>query len=291
MSNSAHPSWSNSDALSALMWLHDSGLDALVDDTPRNWLDTAAIGTPFLPQPASAQVSDAVRPGSTPALPGETSPSHRQPAVRKQRAIAAQAQAMAAAAAAAAAAGDVVALQAAVMAYDGCALSKTARNVVFAEGNFAAKALLLGEAPGEEEDMAGHPFAGPSGLLLDRMLAAIEMNRNDVLIGNVCFWRPPANRPPNEEELAHCLPFVHRLIALTQPRAILCLGATPARALLGISEGITSIRGQWHDMTCEGATHALLPTFHPAYLLRQPVQKRLAWNDLLSFSQKLKSNA
>ncbi len=276
MSDTALSAWTSRDALSALMWLHDSGVEALVDDEPRNWL--AAKEKP-VEAPQAAPVQQPVPESASRAVAPSTSPPQsRHVAPVAARDLAAGAQ-------------DVAALREAVMAYTGCALRESARNTVFVDGNFSARAILFGEAPGEEEDRTGRPFAGPSGPLLDRMLAAIALSRDDVLISNVCFWRPPANRTPNDEELAHCLPFVQRLIALMQPRAILCLGATPARALMNVSDGITRLRGQWHSITCDGAAYPLLPTFHPTYLLRQPVQKRLVWDDLLSFSQKLKQDA
>jgi DNA polymerase len=180
------------------------------------------------------------------------------------------------------------AVAATLAAFDACPLKRTATNLVYLDGNRSARVLLVGEAPGREEDLEGRPFVGRSGQLLDRMLQAINLSRNAqdpkdaVLIVNTIFWRPPGNRKPTEAEVALCLPFVHRTIALHRPEVIVCLGATPSQQLLATSEGILSLRGRWKRYQRDGLDVPLLPTLHPAYLLRQPTQKRLAWRDLLS---------
>ena len=174
-----------------------------------------------------------------------------------------------------------------------CPLKKTATNLCFADGNPQAHVMLIGEAPGRDEDIQGKPFVGRSGQLLDRMLAAIGLSRRaseperSVFISNTVFWRPPGNRTPTESETAMCLPFVFRTIELLQPRIIVCLGATPAHRLTGRSDGILKMRGKWLRCTVGGRDIPLLPTLHPAYLLRQPGQKRLAWRDLLMLRQAL----
>jgi DNA polymerase len=153
--------------------------------------------------------------------------------------------------------------------------------------------MLVGEAPGRDEDIQGKPFVGRSGQLLDRMLAAVGLSRgsedpeSSVFITNVIFWRPPGNRTPTEAETQMCLPFLLRTIELQKPDMILCLGATPAHRLTGRSDGILKMRGKWVTATVSGRNIPLLPTLHPAYLLRQPAQKRLAWRDLLSLRQAL----
>lgn len=158
---------------------------------------------------------------------------------------------------------------------------------VFADGNPDSGVMIVGEAPGAEEERQGRPFVGPAGQLLDRMLAAIGLDRTRVYIANLSPWRPPANRTPNVGEAAELLPLLHRHIALVGPRMILAVGGTSAKALLQTETGIMRLRGQWHDIQAEGRAVAVLPTFHPAYLLRQPEQKRLAWQDLLAFRARL----
>lgn len=175
--------------------------------------------------------------------------------------------------------------------FDACPLKKTATQLCFSDGNPAANIMLIGEAPGRDEDLQGKPFVGRSGQLLDRMLAAIGLSRREsdpqtsVFITNVIFWRPPGNRTPTEQETLMCLPFLRRTIEIQQPKAIVCLGATPTQRLLGKTEGILKLRGKWFSFESGGRTIPLLATLHPAYLLRQPAQKRLAWRDLISLKR------
>jgi len=179
--------------------------------------------------------------------------------------------------------------------FDQCPLKRTATNLCYIDGNRAARILIIGEAPGREEDLQGKPFVGRSGQLLDRMLGAIGLDRHAseadkaALITNVIFWRPPGNRKPTEAETLMCLPFVHRTIAILRPRLILCLGATPAQRLLGTTQGILRLRGRWLNLDSDGETIAVMPSLHPAYLLRQPAQKRLAWRDFLAVREHLDS--
>ncbi|MGH9847630.1 MAG: uracil-DNA glycosylase, partial [Blastocatellia bacterium] len=184
-------------------------------------------------------------------------------------------------------------ITAALSILDACPLKKTATNLCFSDGNPQAHVMLIGEAPGRDEDLQGKPFVGRSGQLLDLMLAAIGLSRQaleperSVFITNTVFWRPPGNRTPTAAETEMCLPFLLRAIELTRPRAIVCLGATPAHRLTGRSEGILKLRGKWLNCTLGERDIPLLPTLHPAYLLRQPGQKRLAWRDLLLLRQAL----
>lgn len=191
--------------------------------------------------------------------------------------------------AAAEAAATVADLGRAVAAFDGCALSRTAKNTVFADGNPGADLMLIGEAPGAEEDRQGLPFVGKAGQLLDRMLAAIGRDRTSAYITNVLFWRPPGNRTPSAEEVALCRPFVDRHIALVRPRVLVCVGAISAKSLLGRSAGITRLRGNWYTVTVPGLAAPIAATaiFHPAFLLRQPGRKREAWRDLLAIRDRL----
>jgi DNA polymerase len=167
--------------------------------------------------------------------------------------------------------------------FDGCALAATATNLVFADGNPESGLMLVGEGPGAEEDRAGKPFVGPSGQLLDRMLASIGLDRTKYLITNLIPWRPPGNRNPTDSEVLICLPFLQRHIALVRPRRLVLLGALASRALLGGSAGITKLRGKWTAAEIPGldAPVPALPMLHPAYLLRSPGAKREAWADLV----------
>jgi DNA polymerase len=171
-------------------------------------------------------------------------------------------------------------LEAMVAAFEGCALKRTAKQLVFADGNPQADIMLVGEAPGGEEDRAGKPFVGRAGQLLDRMLASIGLDRTQVYIANVVPWRPPGNRTPTPQEVAICLPFTLRQIELCGPRFLVTLGAPATQTLLGLKEGIKRVRGRW--VPYAGLDHPVqaMPMLHPAYLLRQPIDKRLAWRDL-----------
>lgn len=188
------------------------------------------------------------------------------------------------AAEAAAAAHSLDALREAIRAFDGSPLRDTATNLVFADGAPDAGLMLIGEAPGAEEDRLGRPFVGQSGQLLDRMFASIGLKRGEggFYITNILPWRPPGNRTPTDAEIALFLPFVLRHIALVRPRRVVLLGGTSAKALLRAKEGITRLRGKWHPVAVEGLGEVpALATLHPAYLLRTPAAKRDAWADLL----------
>ena len=195
-----------------------------------------------------------------------------------------------AARAAAAAAGSLEALREAVLAFEGCALKKTATNTVFADGVPEGGLMLIGEAPGADEDRIGRPFVGVSGQLLDRMLAAIGRSRqSDAYITNVLFWRPPGNRKPTDSEIAICRPFVERHIALVRPRLLVLVGGTASAAMLPGSLGITRLRGQWLALQVNGMPEPVqaIAMYHPSFLLRSPERKREAWVDLLSIKSRL----
>lgn len=164
--------------------------------------------------------------------------------------------------------------------FDGCALKTTATRLVFADGNPQAKVMFVGEAPGREEDMQGLPFVGRSGQLLDRMLAAIGLDRTGVYIANVIPWRPPGNRTPTPQETQICLPFIRRQIELVDPDVLVCMGNPSSQTLLDTRAGIMKTRGKWLQYETGKRTIRAMPTFHPAYLLRSPIYKRLAWQDL-----------
>ena len=189
----------------------------------------------------------------------------------------------------AAEANSVAELKAAVEGFEGCGLKKTATNTVFADGNPEARLMFVGEAPGAEEDRQGLPFVGPSGRLLDRMLETIGYDREKFYVTNIVFWRPPGNRNPTTDEIAACLPFLERHIELAAPDVLVPLGGPAAKTLLGRAEGITKLRGSWHSYSTAhmSAPVDTMASFHPAYLLRSPANKRQAWRDLLEIRQKL----
>ncbi len=173
--------------------------------------------------------------------------------------------------------------------YEGCSLKNTATNMVFSDGNAQAPIMFVGEAPGADEDRLGRPFVGVSGQLLDRMMAAIGLDRDSAYISNILPWRPPGNRNPTPAEISLCLPFIERQIELVAPHILVLVGGIAAKTLLGRKEGILKLRGQWFDyaspgLSCPAKARAI---FHPAYLLRSPAQKQKAWQDLLEIKIKM----
>ncbi|AMX92115.1 uracil-DNA glycosylase [Mesorhizobium sp. M7A.F.Ca.CA.001.09.2.1] len=175
-------------------------------------------------------------------------------------------------------------------AFEGCNLKATAKNLVFADGNPEAAVMLVGEAPGRDEDIEGLPFVGRSGRLLDRMLAAIGLDRTSAYIANVIPWRPPGNRTPTPHETEICRPFIERQIELVNPKVLINLGGPSAKTLLNTSEGILRLRGNWRvHTTASGIAIPAMPTLHPAYLLRTPSHKKLAWRDFLEVKAKLRA--
>ena len=178
-------------------------------------------------------------------------------------------------------------LKAALLAFEGCNLRLTATQLVFADGNPESRVMLVGEAPGRDEDIQGVPFVGRSGQLLDRMLAAIGLTRNEVYIANVVPWRPPGNRRPTPQETAICRPFIERQIELCNPDFLILLGGAAASELLDTAEGILKLRGRWRDYNTGTRTIRAMATLHPAYLLRQPLSKRQAWRDFLALKTAL----
>jgi DNA polymerase len=176
--------------------------------------------------------------------------------------------------------------------FDGCNLKFTAKNLVFADGNPGADLMLVGEAPGRDEDLEGLPFVGRSGQLLDRMLAAIGLDRHSAYIANVIPWRPPGNRTPTPQETEICRPFIERQIELVNPRVLVTLGGPSAKLLLNASEGVLKFRGNWKThLSASGLQIPAMPTLHPAYLLRTPAHKKFVWRDFLEVKAKLRSQA
>jgi DNA polymerase len=171
--------------------------------------------------------------------------------------------------------------------FEGCALRTTAKQLVFADGNPQARVMFVGEAPGRDEDIAGLPFVGRSGKLLDLMIAAIGLDRSSAYIANVIPWRPPGNRTPTPQETQICLPFTLRQIELANPDILVCLGGPSSQTLLGVKEGIKRTRGRWFTFHTGTREIRAIATFHPAYLLRSPLEKRFAWRDLLAIRKAL----
>jgi DNA polymerase len=264
-----------------LEWYSVMGVDEVVGEQPVDRLVPETRAGRAGPAAATAH----------PALPAAAvgsvgSPARRLPA--QAHLLQSAGSAAASAREIAAACNDLAALEAAAGEFDGCALRETALNLCFADGNPDAEAMLIGEAPGAEEDRLGKPFVGQSGKLLDKMLATIGLPRSAVYITNVIYWRPPGNRSPTQAEIAACQPFLERQIELLKPKIIVFLGGIAARGLLGVKEGVTKLRGRsFVYTTADGARIPAMVTFHPAFLLRQPGQKRLAWRDLLALKQRL----
>jgi DNA polymerase len=180
-------------------------------------------------------------------------------------------------------------LETLVAAFDGCPLKRTAKSLCFARGREDARLMLIGEAPGRDEDLSGKPFVGRAGQLLDRMLEAIGLAEEHVYITNTVYWRPPGNRTPTPAEVEACAPFLARQIELLSPDVLVLLGGAAAKTILGTTEGIMRLRGKWLAYSCGGRDIATLATLHPAYLLRTPGDKRLVWRDLLMVKERLET--
>ena len=270
------------DPLAVLRWHAENDIDTVESADPQDlgtW--TAA---PKLDMKASRPPEPQAMPGATPAKP--TAPRGPAP-LNATDAPMPKAEAIALAETLSAQASDLPALKTLIDGYTGCPLHQGARQAVVYDGVLGAPILVMGEAPGRDEDREGLPFVGRSGQLLDRMLAAIGASRTagdgltDVLISNAIFWRPPGNRTPTKAEVAVCLPFMRRIIELARPRVLLLTGNVPTQALYADAPGITKTRGRWREHALEDGTLVpALPIYHPAFLLRQPIQKRLAWQDL-----------
>jgi uracil-DNA glycosylase len=255
-----------------LAWYRDAGVDEVLLERPLDRFaatEATKVSTPPRSIPADPRVS----PRADARLASET----RDTAPNVQ------------ASAVAAAAKDLAELRESLAAFQGCPLKHTAMNLVFGDGNPDAAVMFIGEAPGADEDREGRPFVGVSGRLLDRMMASIGLDRETAYITNILPWRPPGNREPTPAEVAACLPFIQRHIQLVAPRALVLVGGTAAKTLLGRKEGIMRLRGRWLTYGEQGDSPPIpaLATFHPAFLLRSPAQKSNAWRDLLLVQKKL----
>jgi DNA polymerase len=265
----------NSVALALLQWHIAMGVDEVIAGSPRNWfvedgapppLQTVLAGSRQVKLPETSSRQPPPPQASRPIQPRRLVPA--QEAEMQARELARSAQSLAE-------------LQSLLSGFDGCPLKKTAVRLCFARGSDKARVVLIGEAPGRDEEQEGLPFVGRAGKLLDKMLAAISLKPDDVYITNLVYWRPPGNRTPTPQEVQACQPFLERQIELVQPEFLVFLGSAAAKQLTGVTEGIIRIRGRWLYYESAGRSLQALPTLHPAYLLRNPVAKRLAWRDLL----------
>jgi DNA polymerase len=263
-------------ALALLRWQVEMGADEAIDTVALDRLAPAAAPPEAPARPASPTPQPRPQMAATQVAPPNTFAESLAEAAQSARALAAGAD-------------TIEALAALVHGFDDCPLKRTATNTVFVDGNTEARLMMIGEAPGADEDRLGKPFVGRSGQLLDRMLAAIGLDRTGIQITNVIYWRPPGNRKPTTAEIATCLPFVLRHIALARPKVLVLAGGTAASTLLPLTEGITRLRGRWFDLAVPGldAPVPTLPMFHPAFLLRSPERKRDAWRDLLALKARL----
>src|SRR5262245_5500429 len=284
-----------------LAFYRDAGVDALLGDEPVDRFADDLQSVRPSPEPGrpsseaarvgvsgpTTRASDAPSPDrfqrSSPPLSGEgishaaaASPPSPEAAVMSARAAAKSAESL-----------DT--LRALLETFEGCMLRTTATQLVFADGNPKGRVMFVGEAPGRDEDIAGLPFVGRSGKLLDLMMQAIGLDRTQVYIANIVPWRPPGNRTPTPHESAICLPFLLRQIELADPDILVCLGQPSTQTLLGTKEGITRTRGRWFKFDTGRREIRALPTYHPAFLLRSPLQKRLAWRDFLALKKALAS--
>ncbi|WP_322418532.1 uracil-DNA glycosylase [Mesorhizobium huakuii] len=282
---------SPTDIADILAFYASAGVDEALEDAPVNrFAEAAARPVERAPAPVAPPREEKApeRPAAPPGLDASKVPD-APPARSSVAAVPDEAQA-ALARQLAATATTLDELRQHMAAFDGCNLKATAKNLVFADGNPEAAVMLVGEAPGRDEDIEGLPFVGRSGRLLDRMLAAIGLDRTSVYIANVIPWRPPGNRTPTPHETEICRPFIERQIELVNPKVLINLGGPSAKTLLNTSEGILRLRGNWRvHTTASGIAIPAMPTLHPAYLLRTPAHKKLAWRDFLEVKAKLRA--
>jgi DNA polymerase len=267
------------DAAALLRWYVDHGIDETIGEEP---IDRFA-----LPPPAAAVATQApvpARPAAPTPIRAPVATAPRPPVPLESPQLVEDARALAEGC------NTIAELEAAVRAFEGCALKRTAKNTVFADGRPDAPVMIVGEAPGADEDRLGKPFVGVSGQLMDRMMEAIGLTRDGgFYITNILFWRPPGNRTPTLAEQAMCLAFTRRHIELVRPKVLVLAGGVSAKAVLDTPEGIMRLRGKWTVYRlADGTEIPTMPTFHPAYLLRTPASKRQSWQDLLAIDKKLK---
>lgn len=264
-----------------LRFYAEAGVDALVGEDPVDRFAEPAAPSKEVPAPAAAAPSADRLPLGMSAAPAPRAPVVAAPPPPEEAVMAARESAKSAA--------TLDDLRAILSRFEGCALRATAKQLVFADGNPQARLMIVGEAPGRDEDIEGLPFVGRSGKLLDLMLKAIGLDRRQAYIANIVPWRPPGNRDPSLHESAICLPFIQRQIELVDPQILVCLGKPSTATLLGVTDGIRKTRGRWLTYRNGAQEIRAMPTFHPAYLLRSPLEKRFAWRDFLAIKKALGS--
>jgi len=274
---------SKRDALSLLRWQAAMGADEAIDERAVNRFEEKPEPVAAKPPP-KAPVRGAE---DHPFAPDRSEPPRRAPATPAVSASRAAEDARTSARAAS----TLQELEEILRNFDGCPLKATAKSLCFARGNPEARIMFIGEAPGRDEDLQGKPFVGRAGQLLDKMLAAIGLDEDNAYITNIVYWRPPGNRTPTPPEVQACLPFLERQIELVDPEIMVFLGGAAAKQMLETEQGIMRLRGKWRTWPAEGGTIRALATLHPAYLLRQPAQKRLAWRDFLEIQSALDDSA
>lgn len=284
-------------ALAALLYFYaESGVGELCEDAAIDRFDQSAkilqSRNQSRPQPGAGAPAAAGQnparnapPATRPGL--KAAPPPVAPAPQASQLTIPGAAAFEDARALAASANSIAELREALNGFTGCNLRHSAKTMVFADGNPEADVMFIGEAPGREEDLQGTPFVGRAGQLLDRMLGAIGLSRETAYITNMIPWRPPGNRTPAPHEIELCRPFIERHVTLAAPKIVVMLGNVASKSLLGTDKGILSLRGTWMEYTAGEMLIPALPTMHPAYLLRNPAQKRLVWADLLSLQERM----
>ncbi|MFM9940375.1 MAG: uracil-DNA glycosylase family protein [Hyphomicrobiaceae bacterium] len=302
------------DLLALLAWWREAGVDCALDEQAVDWtadptrwpgqdfvwpdreapavsgavtgpVSTVSSPRPGAPLPAASQAPRPPMPRPSLVPPPATAP----PAQRPFTAVAPDAATMTARTLAAKAQ-SLEALQELLAGFDGCGLKATARSLCFYRGSPEARLMIIGEAPGRDEDIEGRPFVGMAGQLLDRMLAAIDLKEEDVHITNIVYWRPPGNRTPTPQEAQVCRPFLERQIELVAPDFVLTLGGPATKAMLDVADGIMKVRGKWREVELGGKVRRVMPSLHPAYLLRTPLAKRQVWRDLLAVKAALRGD-
>ena len=274
-------------AVALLRFYTEAGVDCAVQETPRDRLSEARalLQNPRQGVAAGTKAPQPAQTGSgSPAMPAQGAAAHDPQRLEPQLAAAiAEAEQLAAGAT------SLEGLEAALATYQGCPLVQTAKTLIFGTGPAVSRLMVIGEAPGADEDRAGEAFAGPSGLLLDHMIKSIGLSRSQIRIGMSIFWRPPGNRAPTGPEKSMCLPFLRRHIALVNPDLLLLLGTLPAQMLLEETQSLVKLRGHWFDYQLATRTIPALVSLPPTHLLRQPTQKAHAWRDLKSFKEAIHS--
>ncbi|TCR93138.1 uracil-DNA glycosylase [Rhizobium sp. BK376] len=284
--------------LAALLHFHaDAGVDWLLEEEPvdrfaefeamklaRQGARTSQprIDTPSQAPASAARAQTERRPAERQPAPSASPQSRNAPAIPDDQAIE-QARF------AAESARSLSELKTALEAFNGCNLKNSARSTVFATGDLESRIMVIGPMPGADDDREGIPFAGKAGQMLDRMLGAIGLNRQQIMLTNVIAWRPPGNRAPSVPEMEICRPFIDRQIALAEPKVLLLLGNFTARFFFGGNDTILGVRGQWRDVWISGTKIPAMASLHPQELLTAPINKRLAWNDLLAFKSRVRT--